>query len=743
MERMKHFSIILCCFLLTSIQLIAQNELVRKVDPFIGTENNGNIFPGASLPFGMVKVGPDCGNLNANAGYTREPAKGFSHTHVSGTSGGPKYGNILFMPFTGQYTPNQVFSPLNKETASPGFFSAELMRYSINARITVTPKAALHEYTYPANQSSMLLVDVASFLSGGQNMGEAQELVGCEMRILPPNKIEGYTRVRGGWNCGGDYTVYFAAEFNQAFTNTQLFKNQIEKKGSLAEYDSGEPIQACFSFGNLDKPLLTKIGISFISIGKAQANLQNEIKNWDFEALKQKGEATWEKALHSIEIEGGTKNDQMMFYTALYHSMLMPVDRTGENPKWNSNEPYYDDFYTIWDTYRTVHPLLTLVAQNRQRDILRSLLDIYRVDGFLPDGRSGNYNGRTLGGSNADILFADAMAKGIKGVNYPMALQAMIKDAETSPGYDERKEGRGGIIDYNSIGYISTNFERAGTRTMEYAYCDYAISYIAKSLNKNELSIKYAQRSSNWKNLWNDTVKSFSFNGFIWPKDFKGNWVSDYSVYKSGSWKDFFYESQSWEYSLFVPHNVAGLIEKCGGNDRFLARLDTFFIVQKSFGYQQHGLFVIGNKTGFFTPCLYHYINRPDRAAAITRSLIRQYFRNSRAGLPGNDNAGAMSAWLAFQLMGFYPNAGQDIYLITSPIFEKITIHLENGNDFIIEANNASSGNTYVQKASLNGKILENSWFHHSDIINGGKLKLEMGQNPSKWGFKGTPPPSY
>jgi predicted alpha-1,2-mannosidase len=739
---MKRYFIIISSLAFFSLSAFSQQELVRKVDPFIGTEKKGNTFPGASLPFGMVKLGPDCGNLSANAGYSREPAKGFSHTHVSGTEGGPKYGNILFMPFTGQYVTNQVFSPLNNEVASPGFFAATLMRYNVNARFTVTSKAALHEYTYPADQQAMLLIDVASFLSGGLNVGEAQELVGCEIRVLSSNKIEGYSRVRGGWNCGDDYTVYFSAEFNQPIIQTQLFKNQVEKKGSLAEYDSGEPIQACLSFGKLEKPLLVKVGISHISTGKAQANAQREIADWNFDALKQKAEQTWEKALGNVVVEGGSKNDQMMFYTALYHSMLMPVDRTDENPKWKSNEPYYDDFYSIWNTYRTVNPLLTLIAPDRQRDILRSLLDIYRVEGYLPDSRSGNANGRTQGGSNADILFADAMAKDVKGINYAMALQAMIKDAEVAPGGDERKEGRGGLADYNSIGYVSTNYERAGTRTMEYAYCDYAISTVAKALNKNEIAAKYLQRSQNWQNLWNDTVTSYNFKGFIWPKDAKGVWSNDFSVYKSGLWKDFFYKSQSWEYSLFVPHNVAALIEKCGGNDRFLARLDTFFTVQKSFGYQQHGLFIMNNEPGFLTPCLYNYINRPDRTAAITRSLMRQYFRNSRSGLPGNDDAGATSAWMAFHAMGFYPNAGQDIYLISSPIFEKVTIHLENGKDFVIEANNAGSGNVYVQKASLNGKSLENSWFTHADIMNGGRLKFDMGSNPSKWGLNGTPPPS-
>lgn len=727
-------------FLLILQHSIAQVDIVRKVDPFIGTENNGNTFPGASLPFGMVKVGPDCGNLTSNSGYSREPAKGFSHTHVSGTGGGPKYGNILFMPFTGNYTQNQIFSSLNNEVATPGYFSATLMRYNINVQFAVTEKAAIHHYTYPTNQPANLLIDAASFLSNGLVYGEAQELVGCEIHILAPNKIEGYSRVRGGWNCGSEYTVYFSAEFSQPFVKSQLFKNQAEIKESFLAFDSGDAIQACLSFGNLEKPLISKVGISYVSINKAQANLQNEIKSWNFDEIKAKGEQKWEKALRKIEIEGGTKNEQMMFYTALYHSLLMPVDKTGENPKWKSNEPYYDDFYTIWDTYRTVHPLLTIIAPERQRDMLRSLLDCYRVEGYLPDGRSGNDNGRTQGGSNADILFADAKAKGIKDINYNMALQAMIKNAEVAPGGDERKQGRGGIADYNTLGYVSSRYERAGTRTVEYAACDYAIGSLAKLLNKNDIANVYFQRSSNWKNLWNDTLKSYNFNGFIWPKNAKGEWITDFSVYKAGSWKDFFYESQSWEYSLFVPHDVIGLIEKCGGSNQFLARLDTFFTIQKSFGYQQHGLFNMSNKPGFLTPCLYNYINRPDRTAGIVRSLIRQYFRNSRGGLPGNDDAGALSAWFAFHAMGFYPNAGQDLYLISSPIFEKITIHLDSGKDFIIKANGASSANYYIQKANLNGKKLENSWFRHSDILNGGVLEFEMDATPSKWGFKGTSP---
>ena len=381
----------------------------------------------------------------------------------------------------------------------------------------------------------------------------------------------------------------------------------------------------------------------------------------------------WNEILNKIEVKGSDEQKKI-FYTALYHSYLQPVDKTGENSKWISDEPYYDDYYCIWDTFRATHPLFTLLTPSKQVDMLRSLLDIYWYEGYAPDARSGDDNGRVQGGSNVDILFADAYVKGLKGIDYELALEAMIKNAEVSPGDDERKEGRGGISDYNEKGFVSTKFERAGTRTMEYANCDYAIATLARGLKEKEIAQKYMERSRNWQNLWNPDVESLGFKGFVWPRYSDGSWWSenDYSVFQGGTWPDFVYESFSWELSFYVPHDVNALIEKCGGKEPFTRRLDTYFSHEKWDQRWYMGLFQISNEPGFLTPTLYNYVGRPDKTAEVVRKTLKERYNTTKEGIPGNDDSGSMSSWYVFHALGFYPNTGQNLYLISVPYSRRL-----------------------------------------------------------------------
>jgi len=495
-----------------------------------------------------------------------------------------------------------------------------------------------------------------------------------------------------------------------------------------------------------------KVGVSFISALKAQQNVRDEIPHWNFQQVLQETQNKWENLMTRIEIPANATHDQkVMFYTALYHTQLMPVDRTGENPNWTSNQPYYDDFYAIWDTYRSSHPLLTLITPSRQVDIVNAMLDIYKRDGYLPDARSGNCNGRTQGGSNAEVIIADAYSKGLKGIDYSLALQAMLKDATVPPGGNEEKEGRGGLTDYNSLGYVSTNFVRSGNRTVEYAYDDYCLAQVAKGLNRMGEYRRFMKQSENWKNLWRN-IEDNGSQGFIMPKDPSGKWVDSipcdvyngrYSFVKYTPlaqdwpncvcwWCGFFYEASSWEYSLFVPHDVPGLIEKSGGNEAFMKRLDTLF---------DNNYYNVGNEPSFLSSCLYHWIGRPDLSSQRTHQIIDQNYNATRDGIPGNDDSGAMSSWLAFHMIGLYPNAGQSYYLITSPYFQETVINLENGKKFKITAKNLSDKNQFIQSATLNGKPFNQSWIEHSDITKGGELILIMNDNPSKtWGTKLLPP---
>jgi len=723
-------------------------QLTPFVDPFIGTEGAGNVFPGASLPFGMVKLGPDCADKSSNSGYVPGAViHGFSHVHVSGTGGGPKYGNILVMPFTGPFQPEKIQSQPANEQASPGYFAVDLTDYHIKAEMTVSGRVGFHRYTFDDGKERGILIDAGSMLGEHHCCGEAQQLIGSEINIVSDTLIQGYTRVRGGWNKGGEYTVFFSAVFDTPAKSYGTWKGNVASPEKASEYDSSEKTGAWFFFGNGSKKAIqVKVGISFISSGKALANLKQEVPGWDFEKVHQDAAQTWNKVLNTIHVEGASDDMKKVFYTAMYHAMLMPVDRTGENPKWHSDEPYYDDFYAIWDTFRATNPLLTLIQPDRERDIVRSLIDIYRYEGYMPDSRSGNQTGRTQGGSNCDMVVADAFLKGLKGIDYQTGYEAMVNDAEIPPGGNQQTDGRGGINEYIKLNYVPAEYEpkgksptlhtpklydRAGTRTVEYSANDWAIAQVAKGLGKEADYEKYRKRASNWANLWRSQVTDSGVSGFIWPRRRDGSWVEDFSTTKAGSWGNFFYEADSWEYSFYVPQDARALIDSCGGPETFVKRLDTFFTGPN---------YRVDNEPSFFTPCLYTYAGYQYKSSDRVRDIIQKHYTSAKDGIPGNDDSGSMSAWLVFNAVGFYPNAGQNVYLITAPHFHRAVLDLGNGKQLEVVASNLSDKNRYIQTATLNGKPLNRAWFRHSEIADGGKLRFVMGPKPSAFGKEHLPP---
>ena len=735
--------VILVAFLASTLFCHAQGQpLTQYVDPLIGTQGEGNTFPGATLPFGMVRLGPDCGDLTSNSGYIPQAdIHGFSHTHVSGTGGGPKYGNVRVMPCTGEIDLKGGASAAVDEIAKAGLYKVTLAKHDIEVQLTSSHSVGFHRYRFPATPDAKILLDAGSFLSTAWCDGctEEQELVGCEIEVVNDTLIEGYTRVRRGWNTGDAYTVYFSAHFDRPASSFGTWKKDRLMSGTKAQFDTGEEVGAWFQFNTEeDQTLQLKVGISFLGRLRARENVTNEVLHWDFDEVAGRSQGEWNKYLSKISVETDDTDLKTMFYTALYHSLLQPTDRTGENPLWQSDKPYYDDFYAIWDTYRATHPLFMFLCPEKQRDILNALIDIYEQEGYMPDARSGNFTGRTQGGSNCDVLIADAYVKGLSGVDYETALEAMVQNAEADPGDDHQLKGRGGLLDYNELGYVSTNHERAGTRTVEYAYNDYCIYQVAKGLGKNELAEKYLQRAHNWKNLWKP-VQDNGARGFIMPRKANGDWDeayrgrawdlenaqwvdAEFTVHSHGTWPDFFYEADSWEYSLYVPHDAQGLMEMCGGKNDFLARLDTFFV---------NNYYNVGNEPSFLTPTLYNYAGRQDKASETVRRIISNHYNTTAGGIPGNDDSGSMSAWLAFHLMGFYPNAGQDLYLVTAPHFDQVTIQLENDAYLTIETKNLSDKNLYIQKMLYNGQELNRSWFSHTEMLKGGKLEFYMGNKPN------------
>ena len=705
-----HRTILAGC--LSLLSTVMSGQVWQYVDPRIGSEGVGRTFPGPSMPFGMCKPGPDCG-VTPNAGWAPMPelVTGFSQTHVSGTGGGQKYGNILIQP---GIEPQRRMS----EEVSLGYYSSTFEN-GIRTEITTSERCAFYRIHYP--QAGKLLIDATHYLGKDSipDLREKQQFVGAEVEVVSDYEVRGYSRIRGGWNNGDAYTVYFCLVSNQPFTS---------------EGDKNSERKLIFA----DSIVNIKVGISYVSSLQAKKN----IPNYDFDTQLNKVRESWEQLLSRIQIKG-TEQDKRMFYTALYHTMLMPVDKTGENPKWTET-PYYDDYYAIWDTYRTSTPLITLLDEEREVAIVNSLLNIYKREGYMPDARSGDCNGRTQGGSNAEVVIADAYVKGLKGIDYQLALEAMLKDAEADPGADHEKHGRGGLREYTTLGYIPYGIDRAGNRTVEYTYDDYCIAEVAKGLGRIDIYERYLRQSQNWRNLWRSDYEWDDVKGYIMPRDAEGRWLDSVPWGRSKVfhpqipytpitkvapwylpwWSTFFYEALSAEYSLSIPHDVPGLIEACGGEETFRRRLDLFF---------ERGRYNVGNEPSFLTPCLYHWIGRPDLTSDRVRQIITDNYTDQPNGLPGNDDSGAMSSWLAFHQLGLYPNAGQSYYLLHAPLLPEWTLQLCNGRT--LHAIVKGKG-THFERVTFNGLVLEDARIEHANLMQGGELVYYVSAKHPKAGNK-------
>ncbi len=719
---------------LSAVQIQSQKDYTHNVDPFIGVDWGGNTFVGSAIPYGMVKVGPDMQTFDGRRsgfGYSSSgEILGFSHLHLSGAQG--KYGNILVMPIAGVLDPSDIKSPRSDEVNSVGYYAAKLTRYNVKAELTSSRRVGFHRYSFPAAQQAHVVLDLAHALSLGTDW-QAQKFLGAEIHLTSNHEAQGVARFTGGWNRGGEYKVYYymVLDTPAEATRTWIASTLSPAKDAIA--GANTPIGASFDFATKANQIIqAKVGISFISAEQAKQNVQQEIPDWSFAVVHTAATSLWNQELSKLNFSGASDSQRRQLYTAMYHIMLMPTDRTGENPDWKSTEPYYDDYYCIWDTFRTSSPLLTLISPDRQRDIIRSLVDIYRHTGYMPDARSGNDNGRTQGGSNANVLVADAYLKGLKGIDYETAFAAMVHDAEVPPA-DPQKEGRGGLKDYNEKGYITLADERSGSRTVEYSYDDFSIAEVACGLGKAKEAALYASRTHNFENLWDKDMTAEGFKGFLRPRKPDGSWAPPYLAVR-GTWPDFFYEGDIWTYSIYAPQDMRRLIEMAGGNASFIHRLDWTFL---------RGHFDVTNEPGFMLPVLYNYAGRPDKTADVVHMILEKAFSDTRAGIPGNDDSGAMSSWLIFSTLGIFPVAGQDVYLISTPSIPGASLSLGHGKKLRIVAKNLDPNglNRYVQSAMLNGTDLPNAWLRHAQIQDGATLVLTMGSSPSSWGTA-TPPPS-
>ncbi|KAI2781880.1 glycoside hydrolase family 92 protein [Daldinia loculata] len=742
-------------------------ELSQFVLPFAGSVNGGNTFPGVSLPFGMVKLGPDLytgsdsySGYQSNGNFT-----GFSLLHESGTGGAPKYGVVSQLPVVGSIDnplTDQGISRSKADDARLGYYKSSLSN-GITVELGATGKAGLFQYQFPDDaDGTNVIVDVSHVLPSFRGQGLGQNYLGGNISVSKTDdgvRYQGSGSYDNGWNRAPKWTVHFCGYFDQSATfKTFLGKDstgdELVDYSDASEQDSDARLGAIFTFDSTN--VTSRVGVSFISPEQACENVNREIPiGTSRETLEHDVKAAWSSQILSKVTTTDVSNTTrlQLLYSSLYHMSIIPSNKTGENPLWSSSEPYYDDIFTFWDTFRCTTSLLHILQPVVYEEFIRSLVDIWRHDGFLPDARSSFFNGATQGGSNADNILADAYVKGVRGaINWDDAFSAMVTDAETVPpnNNDPRdktastKEGRGALPDWIDRGYITTKYKRSVSRAIEYAGNDFGLYQVAKGLGKDEEAQKYLNRSRNWRNQWNPDLEALGFKGFLGPIDEDGNFKDQDPLSCGGCyWGDDYYEALPIEYSFNAHHDINKLVELSGGKDKFIARLEKFFEGGVSSGNSQfnHTLFNPGNEPSFTSPYLFNYVGRQDLSVKHSRYVADSYYAPTPGGLPGNSDAGAMESWLLWSIIGLYPMTGQTTFLIGSPWFKDLTIDLGGGNKLQINTEGGDAQSYYVQSLKVNGKSWDKAWVAWEDVFaKGGTLDFVLGSEPADWATGDAPP---
>ena len=700
-------------------------KYIQYVDPFIGTGGHGHTFPGAMIPFGMVQLSPDTRmeNWDGSSGYhySDKTIMGFSHTHLSGT-GAPEFTDILFMPTTGKVNVlvgdeensttgyRSEFSHKN-EFASAGYYRVLLDDYNVTAELTATNRTGFHRYTFPESGESNIIIDLLN----------RDRVIDSEMNIISDTEISGFRRsVR--W--AKDQHVYFYAKFSKPFKSVGIaIDDEIIENIKTAK---GKNIKGFVNYTTeKGESILVKVGISSVSIEGAKKNLETENKDWEFEKVKINAEQLWEDHLSKIEIEGGTEKERRIFYTGLYHTAMAPVTLNDVDGKYRGGDRKIhtaDGFtrytvWSLWDIFRTQMPLYTIIDPSRMNEYIKTFLEIYKITGRLPHWEIWGEHSGSMIGHHAIPIILDAYAKGIRDYDADLAFKAMKNQVDQNGAYSN--------IGYQPGGSVS--------EVMEYSYNDWCIAEMAKYLGKEKDNLHYQKRAQFYKNLFDATT------GFMRPRNADGSWLTPFDP-TEGTYH--FVEGNSYQYSLFAPHDISSLIDSIGGDDNFDKWLDKLFTVQSKHdnvivdATGLIGQYAHGNEPSHHMAYLYNYIGKPWKTQAMISDILATLYNDQPDGISGNEDCGQMSAWYIMSAMGFYPVCpGEPTYTFGSPIFDKVTINLENGKKFTVQAENVSKDNKYIQSVSLNGEVYSRSWFEHKEILNGSTLVFKMGDKPNKtWG---------
>lgn len=724
--------------LLAGAMLVCWAGKTQAQDPFqsvnllLGTANDGQTIPGIGMPFAMTEWTPETQSTEqkciAPYHFKDQKITGFRGTHWLSGSCAQDYGSVTLMPVTGaiDVTPAGRASSFRhqSETMNPAYYSVVLDRYSERVEMTGATRSGMLRITAPAGSELSILIEPnARFQDGSVEVDtQRQEIAGYN----PVHRIY----LGNGQTAG--FSGYFVARFNRPFAKHGTWCGPENHAGSDRKVDGCDRLGAYASFAATKTPLLVKIGTSFTSLEEAARNLDAEEGGWDFNAVQQKTEAAWKEVLNRIEITGATPDQRRTFYSAFYHASLAPRIASDADGTYNgfaqegklhklSGGSYYDDF-SMWDTFRALHPLLTIIDPERDQEMVQSLVLKGEEGDYLPTFPLWNNYTAEMVGDHTVAVIADAYVKGLTHFDVANAYDLIWKNATLTPPPEEYKLGRGrrALQSYLQYGFIPLEdpvaeaFHRNEqvSRTLEYAYDDSLVGILAQRLGKTSDAALMAKRSENWRNVIDPGA------GFARGRHSDGSWVEPFDP---GSRPKYITEGVPWQYTFFVPQNVPGLIEVLGGRDKFIAKLDGLF---------DRNLYDQGNEPSHHIAYLYDYANAAWKTQQRIRSVMAQY-HDGPEGLPGNDDSGQMSAWYILSAMGFYSvSPGTPTYAIGSPLFTKVIIHPPNGSAFVIAAAHQSPANVYIQTQRLNGKTLDGYLLPHRDIVKGGLLQFDMGASP-------------
>ncbi|MEG1229482.1 GH92 family glycosyl hydrolase [Flavobacterium plurextorum] len=740
--RKKRITQTACFFsmLFFSINTFAQQP-ADFVNPLIGTSNYGATFPGPIAPRGMASISPfnvagSQNPLEKDSQWLSNPyvnentfLTGFSQVNLSGV-GCPDLGVIMLMPTTGAVETNHLKygSTYSKEVAKTAYYSVNLDKYNVKGEFTASKRVGVSKFTFPKGQSNILL---------NLGLGLTNE-EGAMVKVVSSTEIEGMRSVGSFcYNSPEDaYPVYFVAKFSKPADHFGVWKNTTKYKGVEAQWMGyngktrimkntvktvvGDSIGTYFSY-NFDKTetVEVKIGISYVSVANARENLEKETAYKSFDDVYKETFNEWNEELSKILVEGGSYQDKVIFYSALYHTLIHPNtlnDINGEYPKikrtkvGRTNDTRYTVF-SLWDTYRNMHPLTSLVYPKQQSDMIKSMLQMYDENGWLPKWELNSTETFTMVGDPASIVIADACLKGIQDFDIYKAYHAMLKGADQI----EENPLRPGLKEYIQKGYLSTNYHGSVSTTEEYNVSDYAIALMAKALGEKEDYKRFYKRSLSYQKLYDKDLK------LLRPRTPDGKWYEPFDPNAGANFQENvgFIEGNAWQYAFMVPHDIKGLIKLMGGDKVFSEQL------QKVFDIKQ---FDMANEPDIAYPYLFNYVKGEEwKSQEMVKKLVREYFKNEPKGLPGNDDTGTMSAWLVYSMMGIYPiSPGDPIYTITTPMFDKVTIKLDSRyykkDNVVIERVMNTDGK--IKEIQLNGKTLNSFFMNHDDFVNGTTLKV-------------------